>query len=269
MRPACERGYAMAALLVALNVMAILLAMALPAWRTFVQREREAELIFRGEQYAQAVALFSRRTGGFPTSFDALRDGRYIRKLYKDPITGGDFRPVFLGQVAMQTPPTPGGRGAGAALPGRVGQPAGAVAQPAAGVGRGAGTPATPLGRAGQTPPGGIPGGIPGQPEITSGPIIGVVSRSAAESIRMYNGRTRYNEWLFVSTAATTQAGAPTGAAMPGIPGRGTGPAGRGRGPIPGGRGAPGRGPGRMQPPYGPGGGFPNLPLGPGRRGRL
>ena len=37
-----ERGYAMAALLVALSVMSIMLGVALPAWRTMVQREREA-----------------------------------------------------------------------------------------------------------------------------------------------------------------------------------------------------------------------------------
>ena len=54
----------MAALIVAISVMAIMLSVALPVWRTAAQREREAELIFRGEQYAQAIALFSRRTGG-------------------------------------------------------------------------------------------------------------------------------------------------------------------------------------------------------------
>ena len=45
----------MAALLVALSVMGIMLGAALPAWRTMVQREREAELVFRGEQYVQAI----------------------------------------------------------------------------------------------------------------------------------------------------------------------------------------------------------------------
>ena len=96
-----ERGYAMAALLVALSVMSIMLATALPVWRTMVQREREAELVFGGEQYVQAIELFSRRTGGFPPSLNALRDGRFIRKLYKDPITDGDFQPVYLGQVGV------------------------------------------------------------------------------------------------------------------------------------------------------------------------
>ena len=43
------RGYAMVALLVALSVMSIMLTVALPTWRQMVQREKEVELVFRGE----------------------------------------------------------------------------------------------------------------------------------------------------------------------------------------------------------------------------
>jgi len=275
---ACERGYAMAALLVGLSVMGIMLGMALPAWRTFAQREREAELIFRGEQYAQAIALFSRRTGGFPTSLAALRDGRYIRKLYTDPITNGDFQPVYLGQVGPLTPPLTGaGRGGPTPPAAGRGQPQPAGQQPFG---------QQPFGRAGQPagqqpfgPAGQPAAGTPGQPGATgAGPIIGVVSRSTGDAMRLYNGRGKYNEWLFVSTAATQQAGAPVGGA-PGLPGRGQGPAGRGRGGeqigpgrgIPG-RGVPGRGPGGFQPsPFGRPGGPGNAPtpFSPGQRGRL
>ena len=46
-----------------------------------------------------------------------------------------------------------------------------------------------------------------------AGPIIGVSSRSTAQSLRLYNGRGHYNEWLFVSTAATRNAGARRGTA--------------------------------------------------------
>ena len=48
-----ERGYAMAALLVAMSVMAIVLSTAMPVYQTVARREREAELVFRGEQYAR------------------------------------------------------------------------------------------------------------------------------------------------------------------------------------------------------------------------
>jgi type II secretory pathway pseudopilin PulG len=281
-------GYAMAALLVAMSIMGIMLGLALPAWRTVVQREREAELIFRGEQYAQAVALFNRRTGGFPTSLVALREGRYIRQLYKDPITGGDFQPVYLGQVAPLTPPS---------VPGRGGSGAPTTGAPSfTGRGQLQAQPATqPMGRFGQPGPTGVQAGSPfgatqpgrggpptpgtlGQPGATgAGPIIGVVSRSTGEAMRLYNGRGRYNEWLFVSTAATQQPGPPPGAPTPGMPG--VGPGGRGPGGRPGGPGrgargrgdapgiapfdrptAPGRGPGGFQPsPFGP----PGRPGGP------
>src|SRR4029450_1654825 len=55
---ASQRGYAMAALLVGMSVMAIIMSVAMPVWNTAARRERETELIFRGEQYARAVALF-------------------------------------------------------------------------------------------------------------------------------------------------------------------------------------------------------------------
>ena len=241
----------MAALLVGMSVMAIMMSMALPVWRTAVRREREAELIFRGEQYARAVDLFSRRNGGFPPSLDVLESGRFIRKLYKDPMTGeGDFQPVYLGQV----------------LPGQTAAPAGRVGQAPGAGGRGAPAAAQfPGARAGQPP-----GAGPGRPgTVGAGPIIGVVSKSTAESLRLYNGRGRYNEWAFVAVAATTQAGAPGGGQNPG-PGRGAGQPAPGRGgrrgaePNVPGRGGPGRfGPGRggsapgPASPFGFPGGFP------------
>ena len=119
----------MAALLVGLSVMSIMLSMALPVWSTATQREREAELVFRGEQYAQAIELFSRRNGGYPPNLQILEEGRYIRKLYKDPMTpDGEFQPVYLGQpLPGQTPEAGrGGPPASAGTLGQAGLPAGA-----------------------------------------------------------------------------------------------------------------------------------------------
>ena len=56
-----DRGYAMAALLVAMAVIAIVLSTTLPVFSTVAKRERETELIFRGQQYARAVTLFQRK----------------------------------------------------------------------------------------------------------------------------------------------------------------------------------------------------------------
>lgn len=230
----------MAALLVGLSLMALMLGIALPIWQTITQREREAELVFRGEQYVHAIDLFSRRTGGFPTSLEALQTGRFIRRLYKDPITGGDFQPVFLGQAGAVAPGSAVQAGQRAGGPG---QATGGAASPTGAAGRGAQAPA-PTGVPGARGAGGLAQGRAG----AVGPIIGVVSRSTGEALRLYNGRGRYNEWLFVATAATQQAGAPAGAQAPGV--RGGGPAQPGgRGGVQG-RGVPMPGPSR--------GGFPS-----------
>ena len=96
-----ERGYAMAALLVAMSVMTIVLSTAMPVYQTVARREREAELVFRGEQYARAIALFQRKYGNaLPPDVDVLIDQRFLRKKYKDPITGGDF--LFLGPASPE-----------------------------------------------------------------------------------------------------------------------------------------------------------------------
>jgi type II secretory pathway pseudopilin PulG len=250
-----DHGYAMAALLVAMAVMAIMLSVALPVWQTAVKREREAELIFRGEQYARAIEIFQRRNGGFPQSLDVLVKTKAIRKAYKDPMTGEDFQPVFVGQMIGGAPVAPGQPGRGVA-----GGPAGGRGVPTArgafetGPARGgqARSPAAPSPFTG----GGIAqggAGRAGTPGIAAaGPVIGVVSKSTGDSLRLYNGRGKYNEWAFVAVAMTQQAGAPTGAQQPGVPGRG-GP------PVPGRGGRQGIGPGG-----GPGRGGRALPF-PGR----
>lgn len=236
-----ERGYAMAALIIAMAVMAIVMTAAMPVWKHLAQREKEEELVFRGEQIAHAIGMFQRRTANaYPPNLDVLVQQHLLRKKYKDPIANSDFVPIAQGAQAATTPGGQAGRG---------GQQAGRGQQAGIGVGTQA------------------PGPIGG--------IIGVTSKSTDESIRLYKGRSHYNEWAFIYTppAAAPGAGAP-GAAVPG--GRGRGQPGANQPQFPGGglpgRGNTGRGP--FQPgPNGPGGGpgrgnFPN-PFGPTQgRGR-
>jgi type II secretory pathway pseudopilin PulG len=188
-----ERGYAMVALLVGMSIMAVMFTVAMPVWKQDARREKEAELIFRGQQYARAIGLFQRKNANaFPPSIDVLLAQRFLRKKYKDPITGEDFLPV-----TRTTTPAPG-----TGAPNRPGLAA---------------TPGSP--RAAASPPGvGSPaaGGSPGP--LQPGGIAGVSSRSKAQSIRVYNGRTHYNEWQFVYTPQTQQPGAPGGAVAPGQP---------------------------------------------------
>jgi type II secretory pathway pseudopilin PulG len=89
------RGFAMAALLVAMALMSLGLSVAMPTWRTLVQREKEEELIWRGQQYDRAVQLYRKKNAapGAP-SIDKLVEGRFLRKKYRDPITNGEFETV-------------------------------------------------------------------------------------------------------------------------------------------------------------------------------
>lgn len=227
-------GYAMAALLVALAVMAVLMSVALPVWRHDAQREKEEELVFRGQQYVRAIRLFQMRNRTFPTSIDMLVQGRYLRKKFKDPITNEDFNPIpAAGAIPGQGGQTPGGR-AGAPTPGgRAGAPAGGIGTPSTG----SGSTSNPFS---------------GSSAIIPGGMLGVVSKSKDESIRLYQGRNHYNEWTFI---------------FAGNPGGGPGgPGGQGRPGGPGQRGGTGIDP-RTGQPIGPGGTstFPmGRPGGPG-----
>jgi type II secretory pathway pseudopilin PulG len=95
-----ERGFAMAGLLVGIALLSLGLSIAMPTWRTLVQREKEEELIWRGQQYDRAIQLYRKKnaTPGAP-SIERLIEGRFLRKKFQDPITGGDFEVVGVSQA--------------------------------------------------------------------------------------------------------------------------------------------------------------------------
>ena len=234
-----ESGYAMAALLVALSVMAIMMTVVMPVWKRTTQREKEEELVFRGKQYVHAIGMFQRKfANAYPPSIDVLVDQRFLRKKFKDPITNEDFVPILAGQGVPGSPQTPGGQ-RGAPTPGGLGQ-----TQPAP-----------------STQPGGARAGGPpnsaGSTGQTSGGIQGVTSKSKEQSIRLYNGRGHYNEWAFVyiQQQQAGGGGAP-GTGAPGPGGQRGQPGQQPPGPFPGGT-QPGRG--------GRGGAPPAAPNFPGR----
>jgi type II secretory pathway pseudopilin PulG len=202
-----EGGFIMVVLLIAMAVAAVWMSVALPSWRQRVQRERELELVYRGEQYARALAMYYCKTNTYPPNIDLLVTQRYLRKKYVDPITGAEFAP--LGGLMATAP-------------------------------RGAATPA-PM--AGTSQPG-VPNvtGASAQPGIT-----GVRSTSTATSIRVYNQQQTYSQWAFDATGMMQRVCFPAargGPGGPGGPGAGPGvrPGGVGGpgGPGPGGRPGPG-----------------------------
>jgi len=258
-------GYAMAALLVAIGVMAVMLTAAMPAWRQLVQREKEEELIFRGQQYVRAIGLFQRRFGvTYPPNIDVLVEQRFLRKKYKDPMTeDGEFQPLYQGMLSAQQRPGQGGQ-------------AGPLAPRGQGPGTGSalggslpGSGSTPFaqqaGRGGAGTGAGMGQGVRAGGTLGArGGIMGVASKSTARSIRLYNGRNFYNEWEFIYLAASARPG--VGPQRMQRPGQ-MGPPGQQQGPFGGpGRGQRGLGPGGQQDPRGqtgPGRG-PTQPRPPG-----
>jgi type II secretory pathway pseudopilin PulG len=98
-----ERGLVLMALLLMILLSAIFSTRAIEVWATARQREKEAELLFVGEQYRKAIRHYyfsspNARARVLPARLeDLLMDDRFpvpvrhLRRLYPDPITGGEF----------------------------------------------------------------------------------------------------------------------------------------------------------------------------------
>ena len=196
-----EAGYTLVALMASVTIMLILMAAAVPSWRYVMKNDAEEELIFRGGQIADAIARYQQRNGNaLPPSLEVLVKGRYLRKEYKDPMTkDGKWRLIRQGESIGPVRPPSGAGAAGtsgaagvrspSAARGSQGLPGAPSSSPAGGTtgssGRGA---ASATGRSSRF----------GQPGGTLGGIQGVVSTSEETGLRVFNGRTKYNEWVFL-----------------------------------------------------------------------
>ena len=99
-----ERGYILL-LMVFFAALLTIAAMAVaPSVLTEGRRQREKEMIWRGQQYTRGVKLYYRKLGHFPTSLDDLtkpKTGslRFMREAYKDPMNkeDGSWRLIYVG----------------------------------------------------------------------------------------------------------------------------------------------------------------------------
>jgi hypothetical protein len=69
-----------------------------------LQRDREQELIHRGVQYSRAIRNYYKKFGRYPTRLEDLDNTnnlRYLRKHYKDPVTGKDFKLLHYGDPGL------------------------------------------------------------------------------------------------------------------------------------------------------------------------
>jgi type II secretory pathway pseudopilin PulG len=254
-----ENGYALLTLLLVLAMLAIFAAAAIPTIKFSMQRDREEEMIHRGAQYARAIRGYYKKFGRYPVKLEDLESTnnlRFLRKRYKDPITGKDFKLLHFGEVQMLMSGFGGGSIPGAtpvsAMGGSSASPGGqssafgqsssfgqsSFGQSSA-FGQSSSTTSSfgqsssfggnssfggtssfgnnssgtqPNQTAGQpgadatdtsTPAAAAPGtqdadasGQPGQ--IIGGPIVGVASTSKDTTIREFNHKKKYKDWVFV-----------------------------------------------------------------------
>ena len=99
-----ERGYILITLILFVALLAIAATVMLPVISFQVKRDREEELIHRGVQYSRAMKHFVKKFGRYPTRIEELEktnEVRFLRKRYKDPVTGKDFKILHMGDVQM------------------------------------------------------------------------------------------------------------------------------------------------------------------------
>lgn len=95
-----QRGFTMALALALAVAMGVMLMKAGPRVSAEIQRENEAELIFRGEAIASALKVYFAKTKRYPTDLDEVMKvrPRVLRQKYRDPMTtGGEWE--FVTQV--------------------------------------------------------------------------------------------------------------------------------------------------------------------------
>jgi type II secretory pathway pseudopilin PulG len=101
-------GFTLFLLLAAIVLIEISVSIGVKQWKTIVQREKEAELLFRGEQIRRGIEAYYNKPGAhqFPAALDYLVGGafggpRFLRRLYKDPMTNGEWELIGINDLIM------------------------------------------------------------------------------------------------------------------------------------------------------------------------
>jgi len=231
-----DSGYVLLTLVLIMATMAIVAAVIVPSITFEIKRDREEEMIHRGVQYSRAIRAYYKKTGRYPIKIEDLENTnnqRFLRKRYKDPLNCkngkcADFKLLHFGEVQMTlsalgggvVPGAPNGGLNGTSTGGAFGAsttspfgqnpqtgPPGAVSDPSQpgsqsavdGTGDGTGTnpSGTGTGAAGTNPV--------GSGQIIGGPIVGVASSSSEKTIREFNHKKKYKDWVFVYDPAQDQ----------------------------------------------------------------
>src|SRR5438874_7114904 len=197
-----EGGYALVALLLVMSLLALFALAAAENVRQQSQREREKEAIFRGEQVSDAIRAYyqfrvryqgAQGVNALPTSMENLVDGIQLpgktKKLQilrteagKDPLSSsGEWKligPTSQDMVQFITSLT---KYSGGTPP-----------QP-----RMAGIPIVQVTNVLDTESTGTAPGSEDDSASSTGPFLGVASRSQRNSVITYYGIDRHDQWIF------------------------------------------------------------------------
>ena len=209
-----QEGYTLLLVVFLVATMFIVATAATPNILTQGRREKEAEMIWRGEQYERAIGMYYRKFGKYPTKVEDLTNltngVRFLRHAYTDPMNkdDGSWRFIYVGpngqligsirqtsllQTALSTPGLGGMLNLGGGL-----QP---LSPPGAATGAsqapGAGQPGQQANTTSTANP------LESQPQPLEGPvlggnIIGVGSKIKKPSLRVYLGGDTYQQWEFI-----------------------------------------------------------------------
>ena len=187
-----QRGFTLAGALALIAVMSILLALAVPLWSRVKLRDNEEELIFRGKEYVEAITRYQQRFGAYPPDLETLQKLKFIRRLYPDPMTKSGKWKVIHPDSLVQTGEAgkinqPGQQDSGDDDDDDENNDPNKSLQP------------FDFGNQNKSEDETLKEDESDEePEVEStGPVVGVVSRSKKTSIKVYNGQSAYNKWSF------------------------------------------------------------------------
>jgi type II secretory pathway pseudopilin PulG len=231
-----EAGYLLITLMLFVTLLVIAATAVLADLKRQMERDREEEMIHRGVQYTRAIRRYYRKTGTYPTTLDQLESStpgmRFLRKRYKDPVTGQDFRLLHMQDVvtafgqritgaltvaqmnrshAGGDSGTTGDSTSSTSSTNADGQQtgnSGSTTPPADGSQQSGNSGAS-------TSPFTSISGQPGDPNIGGGPIVGVASTSTKESVRIYDKKDHYKDWLFAYNPQADRGGLIVGPYQP------------------------------------------------------
>jgi hypothetical protein len=223
-----EQGYILLTLLLWVSLLTITVVGEMELLKYYHQqmvRDQEEELVHRGVEYERAIRKYYRKFGSYPATIEMLEDSnhmRFLRRRYKDPITGKDFKILHQVDVMMAFGNSIGGGGIAGAQ--TLGQPVSSMNAPPAATatnttGNNSDTPTTgdqaqasPTQSSNTTMPFATISGQPAAGQtMGGGGIAGVASVSTEQSIRVYNKKDHYNDWLFAYNPAGDRGGLPRG----------------------------------------------------------